>query len=214
MKALQKICAISAILEAIIYISAFIFFGLYWHYPSEEGTAKQIAYLTENQFIFSLVNLFMYLVFGVLLSILTLSLYDRFKAKSPAIIQVATIFGVIWVALVIAAGMILNVGLDAIIKLSVSEPERALTIWNTISLIVEGLGGGNEFVGGIWVLLVSIAALKSGAFYKSLNYLGVFVGVVGIATIYPAEVLTEIFGISQIVWFICLGIAMLKNKEN
>jgi hypothetical protein len=109
---------------------------------------------------------------------------------------------------------IINVGLGVVTKLSVSEPERAITIWNTITSIVEGLGGGNEFVGGVWVLLVSIAALKSGELYKPLNCLGVFVGAAGISTIYPAEVLTEIFDISQIFWFMWLGVSMWKSKKS
>ncbi|NQZ28168.1 MAG: hypothetical protein HRT55_17845 [Colwellia sp.] len=39
-------------------------------------------------------------------------------------------------------------------------------------------------------------------------------GLAGILTIYPAEVLTEIFGLGQIVWFVWLGKIMLVKQEN
>jgi len=71
------------------------------------------------------------------------------------------------------------------------------------------LGGGNEIVGGLWVLLLSIAGLKGSHFSRALNYLGIFIGLVGVATIYPADLLTEIFGLGQIIWFAWIGFAML-----
>ena len=101
--------------------------------------------------------------------------------------------------------MIANIGLAAVINLSVKEPEQAMTVWLTINVVVEGLGGGNKIVGGLWVLLLSITALKSKAFPKALNYFRLFIGLAGILTIYPADVLTGIFGLGQIVWFIWLG---------
>jgi hypothetical protein len=48
---------------------------------------------------------------------------------------------------------------------------------------------------------------------RRLNYLGYFVGIAGIATIYPDELFTEIFGVSQIVWFIWLGICLLTQEN-
>ena len=58
-----------------------------------------------------------------------------------------------------------------------------MTLLRAINTVVEGIGGGNEIVGGLWILLLSIAALKGNELHKTLNYLGVFVGIVGILTI-------------------------------
>jgi hypothetical protein len=46
-----------------------------------------------------------------------------------------------------------------------------------------------------------------------LNFLGVFVGLAGIATVYPSDIFTQIFGISQIFWFIWLGICFIKEAR-
>lgn len=214
MNKLQKIGGVAAIFEAIIYVSAFVFFGAFWNFPSDADSVQKFAFLAENQVILSIVNLIMYVVFGMFLAVLVLAINERLKSKTPALAQIASIFGVVWVGLVIASGMIANIGLSAVLELSTKDPEHAMTVWRAIYLVVEGLGGGNEVVGGLWVLLLSFAALKGDEFSKKLNYFGLFVGIVGILTVYPAEVLTEIFGISQIVWFSWLGAAMLASSKN
>ena len=68
-------------------------------------------------------------------------------------------------------------------------------------------------IGGLWVLLLSISAIKANEFPSQLNYLGVLVGAAGVSTIYPAEILTEIFGVTQIIWFIWLGIVLIRSQK-
>lgn len=214
MNNLQKLGGVSAIFEAIIYVSAFVFFGAFWNFPSDADSAQKFIFLAENQVVLSIVNLIMYVLFGILLAVLVLAVNERLKSNTPALSQIASVFGVVWVGLVIASGMIANVGLASVLELSTEDPEQAMTVWQAIYSVVEGLGGGNEVVGGLWVLLLSVAALKGNELSKKLNYFGVFVGIVGIVTVYPADVLTEIFGVSQIVWFSWLGIVMLKNSKS
>ncbi len=214
MNNLQKVGGVTALLEAAIYISAFVFFGAFWNFPADADSVQKFAFLAVNQSLLSIVNFSMYVLFGIFLAVLVLALHERLKMNTPILSQIASIFGVVWVGLVIASGMISNIGLAAALELSVKEPEQAMTLWRAISAVVEGLGGGNEIVGGLWVLLLSIAALKGNELQKTLSYLGLFVGIVGILTIYPAEVFTEIFGISQIVWFSWLGVSMLSNSNS
>lgn len=211
MNNLQKTGGIAALLEAAIYISAFVFFGAFWDYPIGADDTEKFIFLTKNQVILSIVNLTMYIIFGLFLAVLALAIHQRMKIKAPVLSQTALVFGVIWVGLVIASGMIANVGLSAVIDLSAKNAEQAMTLWIVINTIVEGLGGGNEVVGGLWVLLLSVTGLKILELPKQLNYFGLFVGSIGIFTIYPAETLTEIFGLSQIFWFSWLGIVMLKS---
>ncbi|QFU22733.1 DUF4386 family protein [Shewanella eurypsychrophilus] len=214
MNKLQKLGGVSAIFEAIIYVSAFVFFGAFWNFPADADSVQMFAFLAKNQVILSIVNLIMYVLFGIFLAVLVLALNERLKSKTPILSQIASIFGVVWVGLVIASGMIANIGLSAVLELSTKDPEQAMTVWRAIYSVVEGLGGGNEVVGGLWVLLLSFAALKGDELSKRLNYFGLFVGIVGILTVYPAEVLTEIFGVSQIVWFSWLGAVMLASSKS
>ena len=212
MNNLQKLGGLSALSMAIIYVSAFIFFGAFWDSPpSTADTVQKLAFLKENQVNLIIVNLIMYVVFGVLLAILVIALHERLKSNAKALSQTSSVFGLLWVGLVIASGMIANIGLGNVIGLSLKEPELARTVWLVVNTVVEGIGGGNEIVGGLWVLLLSIAAIKADALSTKFNYLGIFVGIFGVLTVYSAEILTELFGLSQIVWFSWLGLIMLKQ---
>jgi len=213
MNNLQKVAGVSAIFEALIYIVAFVYFGAFWAYPSEGTASEKMAYLAENQFVFSMIYFLMYAVFGIFLAVLVVGLYEKLKLTNDPIVKVGSIFGVVWVVLVIASGMLANIGLSHAINLMDLSAEKAFDMWRIISVLIESLGGGNELVGGLWVLLISLAALKANEFPRGLNYLGLIVGVSGIATIYPDIVFTEIFGITQIIWFFWLGISMLGQSN-
>lgn len=197
--------------EAGIYLGAFVFYGAVLAAPADSSPAAKLAFLASHQTALTVMNLLTYVLFGCLLAILTLALHSRLRERAAVLAQVGAVFGLVWVGLVIASGMIANSGLSAAIKLSASDPEAARAVWASISAVVEGLGGGNEIVGGLWVLLVSVGGLKAGQLSRGLHYLGLLVGSAGVLTVFPAEVLTEIFGVSQIVWFLWLGGAMLRK---
>ena len=213
MKGLQKLAGISAISEGLIYIIAFVYFGAFWSYPVDGSPAEKMTHLAENQFLFSMMYFLMYVVFGLLLAVLVICLHERLKHTNNPVVTIGSLFGVIWIGLVIASGMISNIGLAHAIDLMDTNPDKALDMWTIVSVITESIGGGNELVGGLWVLLISVAAIQEGWLPRTLNYLGCFVGIAGIATTYPNEIFTEIFGISQIVWFLWLGIWLLTKKN-
>jgi len=77
-----------------------------------------------------------------------------------------------------------------------------------------GITSGNELVGSLWVLLLSVAALRTGQLNRGLNTLGVVLGVAGMLTIVPAlyDSLVMVFGPGMIVWSIWLGIVLLRQK--
>jgi hypothetical protein len=100
--------------------------------------------------------------------------------------------------------MIFNAGMAAVVGLHGTSPAQAVAAWQAIEPVTEGLGGsGGELLGGLWVLLVSVAALRTGGLPKLLNWLGAAIGTAGILSIVP--VLKDLglgFGLLQIVWFL------------
>jgi len=89
--------------------------------------------------------------------------------------------------------------------------------WQGIESVASGLGNGNgEILGGLWALLVSLAALRAGGLPKGLNILGLLVGAVGIISIFPGltEGMVGVFGLGQIIWFVWLGIVLLRNNPS
>jgi len=209
---LQKLGGVCAILEALIYINAFIVYGGILEYPEANASiVEELNFLSDNYITLSILNLVSFVLFGIVLAVLVLAIHQRLKNFAPSFSTLASVFGIIWVGLVIASGMISNIGLNSVIEIGVTEPEKAMLIWSSISIISEGLGGGNEIVGGLWVLFVSSIALKGQLFSKFLIFLGGMVGIAGILTVYPIDLFTEIFGIGQIIWFFGIGIFMIRK---
>ena len=172
--------------------------------------------MLDNQTFLHILYLIVYVVWGVFLVVLALALYERLKAGSPAIVQTATVFGLIWAAVIIVAGNIYISGMETVVDLYSKDPAQAATVWLAIDSVFAALGGSNEVLGGIWVLLVSWAALRAGEFSRALNYLGAAIGVAGIVSVVPAlaEYFIYIFALGQIVWFIWLGIVMLRSSPS
>lgn len=211
MKTLQKIGGFAALYAGIAYIVGMIGFLLVVGWP--EDPVQQVNVLVNNQSAQHMLYLIVYQIWAVVLVVLTLALYERFKTISPAMVQIVTAIGIIWATLVIASGMIFNIGMETVVNLYGKDPAQATTVWLVIESVTNGIGGGNEIVGGLWMLLISWVALQAGGFPKALNYLGVVVGAAGILSALPElGDVGLIFGLVQIVWFIWLGIVLLRSN--
>ncbi len=215
MKTLQKFGGFAALYMAVAYLIGMVIFLVVLDYPSITDPAQKVALLVEKQMVIFSTNLLMYVFFGVFLILLSLALYDRLKSGAPAIMQVATVIGIIWAGSLIASGMVSNAGIDPAVALYAKDPAQAALTWQGIESVASGLGNGNgEILGGLLTLLVSLAALRAGGLPKGLNILGLLVGAVGIISIIPGltEMMTGVFGLSQIIWFVWLGSVLLRSN--
>ena len=215
MKTLQKSGGIAALYMAGAHLIGIIIFLAVLDYLSMTDPAQKVALNVERQTVIFATNLFMYVIFGFALIILSLALYDRMKSGAPALMQVATAIGIIWAGSLIASGMVANAGLAAVVSLYAKDPVQAVLTFQGIEAVANGLGNANgEILGGPLTLLVSLAAFRTGGLPKGLNILGISVGAVGVITILPAlNTLTGVFGLGQIIWFIWLGSVLLSNRS-
>ena len=217
MASLQKMGSVAALVMAATFVVGIAVF-LVVLTPAgyfDEGVApvEKVVILANNQAIASISYLVAYVVFGIFLVVLSLALYERLKAGSPAMAQTATAFGIIWAGLVIASGMVAVIGIGTVVDLYGNDPAQAGSVWLAIESVQRGIGGEIEIVGSLWVLLVSAAALRAGGLPRALNYLGVVIGVAGLLTVVPAlAALGPVFGLGLIVWFVWLGIVMLRSS--
>jgi hypothetical protein len=218
MKNLQKMGGVAALIDAATYlVSMGLLFTLLAPMANTDLDFGQfMAFFMDNQTIVFIWHLIMYMVNGVFLVILALALYDRLKAGSPAMAQVATVLGLIWAVMVFASGLITNYGFEVIANLYGKDPAQAATLKLVLDTVTLGLDHSDRFLGCLWVLLVSWAALRSGALPKALNYLGLVIGVPGIiSTVFPAaNELAYAFGLGIIAWWVWLGIVMLRGNPS
>ena len=63
------------------------------------------------------------------------------------------------------------------------------------------------------MVLLSIAALRHGGLPRPCSIFGLVVGGAGLITVIPAlgEIGGAVFGLTQIVWFVWLGIILLRQ---
>jgi len=216
MKNLQKMGGFAALYLAAAYLIGIVLFLFVLDYPSIVEPAQKVALLVDKQMVIYITNLLMYVIFGVFLVVLALALYERLNTSSPAIIRTATAIGIIWAGALIASGMVSNAGIAPVVTLYGKDPAQAALTWLAIESVANGLGGANgEILGGLLTFLVSWAALRAGGLLKGLNYLGVLVGAVGIISTVPGlNDLAGLFGMSQILWFVWLGIVMLRRSPS
>ena len=216
MKTLQKFGALAALYLAVAYLSGMVIFIAVLDYPSLTNPAQKVALLVEMPMVIFATNLLMYVFFGVVLIVLALALHDRLQAGAPALMQVATALGIIWAGALIASGMVANAGIAPVVALYATDPTQAALTWQSIEIVASGLGNGNgEILGGLWTLLLSVAALRAGALPKGMNLLGLAAGAVGILSLIPGltDMLTGIFGLSQLIWYVGLGIVLRRSNR-
>jgi hypothetical protein len=219
MKNLQKMGGIAAligaatiILGAVVYATLLVPKGFGSNNPDP---SRIVALLADNQATMRLWLQIIWLAFGACLIFLSLALHERLKAGSPELAQAVTIFTLIWAVLVIVVGTLSINDLDTVVRLFVQDPAQAATVWLTLDTVETGLGagGGETIVTGLWLLLLSWAALQARALPRLLNYLGVVVGLAGVLYVFTAsDAVLSVNALGLIVWFVWLGIVMLRSN--
>jgi hypothetical protein len=211
----QRAGGVAALYLAAAYLVAMPYFLIVVDIQSLVGSAQKVTELVAHQNSMYVIHLITYVVFGIVLAALALALWKRL-AGSPNIAAVGGAVGLIWASMLVASGLVFNYGAAAVIELYDKSPAQAVSAWQAIEPVAEGLGSGQgELLGGLWVLLVSLAALRTAGLPKALNWLGILVGVAGITSVIPVLLDARyVFGLLQIVWFIWLGIVMLRTRPS
>jgi hypothetical protein len=213
MNSLQRAGGLAALLHAVAYVVGMIL-GLTVVFPLLDAAPDQyLKFLAENQALVYVWNLISYWGSAITLVIMALALYERLKEHAPALAQTATAFGLIWAGLIIASGNLMLHDVGVLAELHSQNQAQAVMAWTALQPVEVGIVSGNELVGSLWVLLLSVAALRTGQLSRALNWLGVVLGVAGMLTIVPAlyDSLIMVFGPAMIVWSVWVGIVLLRQ---
>ncbi|WP_417489172.1 DUF4386 domain-containing protein [Maricaulis sp.] len=214
----QRLGGAAAILAAGTYLIGFWFYFTVLG-PARFGSgqidpAQHVLFLVENQSVMHAWNLIIYVGNAFCLVILAVALHQRVKSGCAGLAQTATSFGLIWAGLLLASGMLANVALGRVINLQAADSPLTTTVWQVLAIVQEGLGGGNEIAGGLWILLLSWAGQWSKSLPTGLNALGAIIGTAGLLTVVPAlGEAGSVFGLGFIVWFIWVGGVLMFSRS-
>lgn len=214
MQSLQKLGAIGALIAAGTFVIGLAMFAtLFTAFVSADTPAAAVEFIVANQLTLHLRNITIMIVFGIALVPLVLAIGDRLREAHSPLARVASVFGLIWSGVIISTGMITNIAYAAVSDLHGTDPEMAATVWAGLDAVTNGLGRGNEVLGGIWVLGISIVALRERLFARWVNQLGVAMGVAGLVTVVPAfEQVGAIFDVGLIAWFTAVGLDLIASS--
>ena len=174
--------------------------------------AESVDFLVNHQGTFYVWYFVMFLVFGIAIIPLARSLRERLVDISPELADIGAVFAYIWAGLMFATGMTHNIGIASIADLNETDPAAAEALWSSVTTVVDGLGGGQELVGGMWILLVSLAAWGTKRLPTGLNVLGIVSALAALVTLIPGlSDVGMIFGLGSIAWFAWTGIVLLRT---
>lgn len=181
-------------------------------YPSVTDPAGKVDLLVANATSLQWMHIVCFELVALAVIVVTVALYRRLAPARP-LAQLGAAEGLVYAALLLASVQVYIFGLNAVVSLHATSPEQAVAAWQAIEPVAEGLGGsGGQIVGGVWVLIVSVAARRTGVLPTALIWLGVGVAVSGILSAAPGlGGLDVVFGLLQIAWFLWLGITMVRT---
>lgn len=167
-----------------------------------------VAFTIENPGLMIAFNTVIYILNALALAILVMALDARLRGAAPNFSSVTRGLGMVWVTLVLAAGMVANVAVERVSALPAAD---AVPFWQTLHAVELGLGGGNEIAGGVWITCICLMGWRHEDLAKPVCALGLLAGGAGIVTLIPAlgDVAGAVFGLGAIAWFIAVGLTFL-----
>ena len=211
---LKFLAGLAFIGMALCYITLFVIYGAVLSTPLDATTAKKIAYLVENKVLFNFTYILGYVAFACLLCFCVYVTHCLYQHASKTTMAMASLFGYFWVLVLLCTGMIGISSNELLASQSLINPEATEVIYHTRTLMTESLGGGIEFIGGVWLILIAVVSFRHKLLSKSLTIFTLVKGGIGVLTLFCADtLLRDMFGITGIIWFIWMGLALLKKRD-
>ena len=208
---LKRIGGLAAIYLGLAYAAGIGLFLIVLDLPSITSVEQKLQLVASNSLLIHGMHLAIYVIFGVVLTVFVFAMHETLKGVAPMSARFASVLGFMWAGLLIASGMVTIAGIGPAIELLQTNPSAAALYWSVVETVADGIGlGQGEILGGLMTLLFSLAALRGEVFPKILNYLGIVVGAAGVVSVLPGlHDIAALFGITQLVWFIWLGVLFL-----
>jgi hypothetical protein len=204
---LPKAGGASAWLMATTYLIALALHVTVLDLSSFTDPLARTAHIVSRQGAFTAFVLVAYVAFAAWLVVFATALHDEVGIGDPALAKVGTVFAFVWATLLVGSGLVYKVGLTAVATLQGTDPQEASLLLRVVNLVHEGIGCSVEIPGGLWMILTSLAGLRSGRHHPALHRLGIFLGACGVLTVVPWVYVPAValFALGSVVWFFWWG---------
>lgn len=218
MRDTNRIGGWAALVEAVFFLIVPVLFVLVLPRLglslSDQGDTSKLLLFSIKNPLLVLFDIAMVIAAGAIV-ILALVLQDQFRDSAPFAMRGAVIAASIGAALFVVSGIGDAYDLLGMGQLYASNHTLATTAYAAVGTLAFGLYYAGVMVYGVWALVTSWVALRSGAFSPAQNYLGIAWGVLAIlsvfatgsATLYLLALLVPILGV---IWTGWLAMRMLR----
>lgn len=210
----NKLAASSLFLMAASYIILMVIYGALLIMPEGLAEAEKLAFVGDNAILINATYVIGYVLFACYLLLANIVMKSFIASESPLLGKITHAFGLIWVVILSATGLIAITSTNLIAAGSL-ETDTALVYYHASNLLTDSLGGGIEFIGGMWVLLIGVFGWQTHSFSRGFSFFSLVKGFIGIVTlICPDTMLRVAFGLTGVVWFIWFAFVMLGLNKN
>lgn len=182
---------------------------IFWIEPGIHLNPDQrLAFIITNGRFFQLWYLIIFILFAICLLVLLRGLRRWMETHQTVTFHLSMVAGFIWAAYIFACGFISVFSIEYLLSLNNTD---VAPIWFFVYAIQQGLGDGVEWVGGIWLTIVSSHFIFIQGKRSLVHIYGLLIGLVGCLTLVPGlQHAGALFGLGQIVWFVWIGAALFQ----
>lgn len=180
-----------------------------------DGPDQRLRTLTNFSGLMQVWYFLVYVVFGISVLVLSVSLLESQTHEHSVLQQVTMLMSYLWSCYIFASGFIAILSIEFLFNQNVALGTAVVDLWRDIYAIQMGLGEGFEWVGAIWVTLINTCLLKERRLSKKLVMFGYFISFFGFLTLIPSlQEMGAVFGLLQIIWFLFVGFMLLHERRN
>jgi hypothetical protein len=171
-----------------------------------------IASLASSRLSVPYIIYLFYALFAVLIVVVILAVTDLLQDDAPFLMRLAVIAAGGTSVLFIAYAMLGYVGEPVLVSLYKQDPALAGTVYMSVRMVSNALNTGAIFTSGWAILLVGLAALRTGRLGRPIAYVLILAGLFAVMS-FVVPVFALLAPLLYIVWSIWLGVILLRSQQ-
>ncbi|WP_460314118.1 hypothetical protein [Aliiglaciecola aliphaticivorans] len=213
MKTQINLAAIASLTCALSFIFGLTLI-LVWVPDFNDGPSQRLQVFTEHPMLMQFWYFIVYIVFAVAILLLSMQITARGTLEHSKMHKLTMLVSYIWSSYIFASGLIAILSIEFLFNAWLPAKGEISEIWQDIYAIQMGLGEGVEWVGGIWMLVMTLTLIEQRRFSRVIHGLGYITAAFGLLTLIPSlSLVGALFGALQVVWFVCLSLLLFKQNQ-